>query len=114
MLFVRGALQFVSNNPIGHLIIFIELALPAIGEAVPEETKHVGNDQGQNSHLDNAHNGQNSAIVGNLVITVRVVVAALEKVEHLLLRNELLGAQTRDSEHLEKKQITLMLIILSS
>ena len=43
-----------------------------------------------------------------------VAVAALEKVEHLLLWDETRGAESRDSEHFEKQKVSLRLHLLLS
>ena len=92
MSFVGGSLKFILDDPVGELIIVEQFALPAIRKAVPEQTKHVGDDHSQQGHLNNVHDRQNRAIIGNLVITVLVAVAALEEVEHLLLGNKAGGS----------------------
>jgi hypothetical protein len=43
-----------------------------------------------------------------------VAITALEKVQHLLLRDEVLSAQPRNPQHFEQKQIALHLLFFQS
>ena len=112
MTLIGWTLQTVVDDPVGELVIVKQLPLPAVGKAVPEQAEHVSDNDSQERHLDDVHDGQNGAIIGNLVVTVLVAVAALEEVKHLLLRDEARGAKTRDSEHFEKQKVPLRLHLL--
>lgn len=112
MALIAGTLKLIVNDPVIHLVVFVELALPVVRKSVPEETKHVSDDQRQHCHLHDLCDRQDSAVIRNLVITMRVTVATLEEVEHFFLGDELRCAQTRDSQHLEKKQVSLRLLII--
>ena len=84
-----------------RLVIIDEVLLPVVREAEPEEAEHVGDDHRENRHLEDLHYGQNSAIIGNLVITMLVTVAGLHAIENLLLGNEIVGANSGDTQHFE-------------
>ena len=97
-----------------RLIVIDEVLLPVVREAEPEETEHVGDDHCENRHLEDLHDGQNSTIICNLVISMLVTVAGLHAVENLLLRNKIVCTNSWDSEHFEYKQVALQLLLLFS
>ena len=84
-----------------HLVIIDEVLLPVVREAEPEETEHVGDDHSEDCHLEYLHDGQNSTIIGNLVITMLVSVTGLHAIENLLLRNKIVCSNSGDTEHFE-------------
>ena len=84
-----------------HLVIIDEVLLPVVREAEPEETEHVGDDHSEDRHFEDLHNGQNSTIIGNLVITMLVSVTGLHAIENLLLRNKIVCSNSGDTEHFE-------------
>ena len=97
-----------------RLVVIDEVLLPVVREAEPEEAEHVGDDHCENRHLEDLHDGQDSTIIGNLVITVLVPVAGLHTVENLLLWNKIVRSNSGDSEHFENQQVALQLLFLLS
>ena len=97
-----------------RLVIIDEVLLPVVREAEPEQAEHVGDDHSENRHLEDLHDGQDSTIIGNLVITVLVAVAGLHTVENLLLWNKIVCSNSGDSEHFENEQVALQLLFLFS
>ena len=55
-----------------HLVVIDEVLLPVVREAEPEEAEHVSDDHRQNCHLEDLPDGQNSTIIGNLIITMLI------------------------------------------
>ena len=68
------------DNPAGLLVIINEHSLPASRQSVPEQTQHVRDDHSQQSHLDYIHDGRDGSVVGDLVVSVPVLVERLEEV----------------------------------
>ena len=101
MLLIRGSRQARRDYPMIRLIVIDEVLLPVVREAEPEETEHVGDDHCENRHLEDLHDGQNSTIIGNLVITMLITVAGLHFVENLLLWNKIVCSNSGDSKHFE-------------
>ena len=97
-----------------RLVIIDEVLLPVVREAEPEEAEHVGDDHCEDRHLEDLHDGQDSTIIGNLVITMLVAVAGLHTVENLLLWNKIVCSNSGDSEHFENEQVALQLLFLFS
>ena len=97
-----------------RLIVIDEVLLPVVREAEPEETEHVGDDHCENRHLEDLHDGQDSTIISNLVITMLVTVTGLHAVENLLLWNKIVCSNSGDSEHFENEQVALQLLFLFS
>ena len=97
-----------------RLIVIDEVLLPVVREAEPEETEHVGDDHCENRHFEDLHDGQDSTIIGNLVITMLVAVTGLHTVENLLLRNKIVCSNPGDTEHFEYEQVALQLLFLFS
>ena len=97
-----------------HLVVIDEVLLPVVREAEPEEAEHVSDDHRQNCHLEDLHDGQNSTIIGNLIITMLITVAGLHAVENLLLRNKIVCSNSGDSQHFEYEQVALQLLLLFS
>ena len=97
-----------------HLVVIDEVLLPVVREAEPEETEHVGDDHCENRHFEDLHDGQDSTIIGNLVITMLVAVTGLHLVQDLLLWNKIVRSNSGDSDHFEYEQVALQLLFLFS
>ena len=97
-----------------RLVIIDEVLLPVVREAEPEEAEHVGDDHCENRHLEDLHDGQDSTIIGNLVITMLVAVTGLHLVQDLLLWNKIVCSNSGDSDHFEYEQVALQLLFLFS
>ena len=84
------------------LVVLNKLCLPVIGESIPEQAEHVGDNNGKKRHLENIDDRQDRPIIRNLVISVLVSVAFLHPVQESLLGDEVARAQPGNPQHLEK------------
>ena len=88
VLLSRGIGESGRDNPVLALFVIDEVHLPLVREAIPEQTKHVGDNDSQEGHFDNIEDDSDIAVVSNLVISMRVVVAFLNLIKKAVLWDE--------------------------
>lgn len=92
------------------LVVINKFGLPVIGESIPEQAEHIGDNNCEKRHLENVDDRQDRPIVRNLVISVLVSVAFLHPVQEGLLRDEVARAQPGNPKHLEEQQVAQYLL----
>ena len=102
MSLIWWSLQARVHNPVIYLVVIDKFLLPAVRETIPEETEHVRDNYGEESHLENVYNSQNRTIIGDFIISMPVFVTFLHLVEQLLLRDKVGATEAGNSKHLEK------------
>ncbi len=100
------------DYPTGLLVIIDEHSLPASRQSVPEQTQHIRDDHGQQSHLDYIHDGWNGPVVGDLIVSMPVLVERLEEVQQLFFGDEIWRSQPRNTQHFKQKKVSLGLFWL--
>ena len=109
---VRRPLQRHGDDPMIDLVVLNKLGLPVIGESIPEQAEHVGDNNSEKRHLENIDDRQDRPIVRNLVISVLVSVAFLHPVQEGLLRDEVARTQPGNPQHLEEQQVAQYLLFI--